>query len=762
MADLVGITMGKYQLVERLGRGGMADVYKGYQPGLDRYVAVKVLHPHLSEEVDFITRFQREARSVANLHHPYIVQVFDFDVQDERYYMVMEYIEGGQTLKELLQNLNVEGRKLPPDQTLDIIAKIADALDYAHNQGMIHRDIKPSNILLRSLNQPVLGDFGIARIIGQTGLTGSGAMIGTPAYMSPEQGRGEQADERSDLYALGIVLYEMLTGIPPYDADTPYGIILKHINDPIVPPGALIRSLPPDIEKITLKSLAKSPIDRYQSAGEMRNALRKGMEGVINATPTGQTTPPKGTLPSESTRAVTTMEAPIMDDGITLAAPPPQRSTETTKQKPSSRWIWATVGITAILILGVIIAFVIPSIPPSNQISTLTQQPASSSEDNEAAEILLKQGLELMHEGNLKEALDSFDQVLQLNPDHPSALAGRGIVLIGLNKPEAAAIDITHAYHLAPDNARVNLAIGLLHTHAEGHYDRQAAMAEFTKAIEYCGSEAGLCAKAYQQRALIQAWDFDNLADAVMDMNKAIEIAPDQESIGDLYAIRADMRFAAGEHDAGFRDFEIAYEKSRQGEFLERAAVHAVRIENYEKAMVYHEQLLKDQAGHPHYMVGKAYIQWKTGDLDAAIGTAKKALELHPDLPEGHYLLGILYREQGQLEKAMAELDPLSQATNTSEGYGFPFLMPEFGHEILYDMAQTLYRMGDTNRAFDFCDRSLKNIDWPLPYILRGRILAERGELGPAREQYLMALDRVNDNEELAAHINNLLAELSN
>ena len=264
MADLTGQMLGKYQLVARLGRGGMADVYKGYQPGLDRYVAVKVMHAHLAEDADFITRFQREARAVARLRHPHIVQVHDFDVFDGHYYMVMEYIEGSQTLKELLRELNAHNQRLPLASTLDIVAKVADALDYAHRQGMVHRDIKPSNILLPTSDCPVLSDFGIAKLAGQTGLTSSGAMIGTPAYMSPEQGRGEPADERSDIYALGIVLYEMLVGEPPYNADTPYAVILKHINDPVVPPHVYVAGLPDSVERIVLRSLAKNPADRYE------------------------------------------------------------------------------------------------------------------------------------------------------------------------------------------------------------------------------------------------------------------------------------------------------------------------------------------------------------------------------------------------------------------------------------------------------------------------------------------------------------------
>ncbi len=274
MTDLTGQTLGRYQIVERLGRGGMADVYKAYQPSLDRYVAIKVMHPHLADQTEFITRFEREARAVAKLRHPNIIQVYDFDVQEDRYFMAMEYVEGSRTLKEVLADLRARHESLALAEILNIIAKVADALDYAHRQGMIHRDVKPSNVLLPDLDTPLLSDFGIARLAGLTGLTATNMSIGTPAYMAPELGKGETASEKSDIYALGIVLYECLTGAPPYDADTPYAVILKHINDPLIPPHIVVKNLPDDVERIVFKSLAKDPVDRYPNAALMRDALK--------------------------------------------------------------------------------------------------------------------------------------------------------------------------------------------------------------------------------------------------------------------------------------------------------------------------------------------------------------------------------------------------------------------------------------------------------------------------------------------------------
>ena len=274
MNDLVGRNIGKYRVVARLGRGGMAEVYKAYQPGLNRYVAIKVLHGHLAGDEDFIERFEREAAAVAQLRHSHIVTVYDFDIEDGRYYMVMEFVEGP-TLKAELKERSVQGQIFTLSETARIFFSLASAIDYAHTRGMVHRDLKPANVMFTSDGQVVLTDFGIARIVGATRLTLTGAIAGTPAYMSPEQGQGERGDERSDIYSLGVVLYEMVTGQVPFDADTPFAIILKHINDPLPLPTEIYPDIPEAVERVILKAMSKNPDDRYQSADQMAKALRE-------------------------------------------------------------------------------------------------------------------------------------------------------------------------------------------------------------------------------------------------------------------------------------------------------------------------------------------------------------------------------------------------------------------------------------------------------------------------------------------------------
>ncbi len=269
--DLVGKLLGgKYELQERIGRGGMAEVYRAYHAALDRNVAIKILHPFLGEDPAFKDRFESEARNVARLRHPNIVQVYDFehDTTRDLYYMVMEYIDGA-SLRARLLSLEFEGQRLTIPESINITRQLASALAYAHSRGMIHRDIKPGNIMFDSEGRVVLTDFGIARIISGPNMTASGSMVGTPAYMSPEQGLGQSGDNRSDIYSLGIVLYQMVTGTIPYDADTPIAVVLKHVNDPLPPPSGLNPDIPEGLERILYKALAKSPAERYQNVEEM-------------------------------------------------------------------------------------------------------------------------------------------------------------------------------------------------------------------------------------------------------------------------------------------------------------------------------------------------------------------------------------------------------------------------------------------------------------------------------------------------------------
>ncbi len=307
-----GDLLGKYRIIDRIGKGGMAEVYRGRHEKLDRTVAVKILHSSLANDSDFIARFEREARLAANLRHTNIVQVYDFDTQKDRLYMVMEYINGG-TLKELLDKQKETGKYLSFRVISRILSQIASALDYAHSQGMLHRDLKPSNILLDKSGNAFLSDFGIARIIGQSGITRSGAIMGTPAYMSPEQGSDESLTASSDIYSLGVILFEMLTGQVPFEAESPIVVLHKQVHEPAPSVLSFRKDLPHQIEPVLEKALSKDPVGRFDTAAELINTFsavcsknridNPTQEKAHTAKPTVRTWGKRITKPGESAKS---------------------------------------------------------------------------------------------------------------------------------------------------------------------------------------------------------------------------------------------------------------------------------------------------------------------------------------------------------------------------------------------------------------------------------------------------------------------------
>jgi len=263
-----GAVVGSYRVMEKIGRGGMATVFRAYQPGLDRHVALKVLPEFFAEEETYRERFRQEAMSVARLRHPNILQVFDFGHRDGIAYIVMELVEGG-TLADRL------GEPMQLDAVLSLLEPLAAALDYAHSRGVLHRDIKPSNVLLRDDGTPVLADFGLAKIAGALRrLTTSGTVMGTPEYMSPEQAGDGQVSPASDRYAMAVVAYEMLTGRVPFQADTPVAVLISHVTRAMPSTHELGGELSAHVEDVLRKGLAKNPDERYPSASSFVHALR--------------------------------------------------------------------------------------------------------------------------------------------------------------------------------------------------------------------------------------------------------------------------------------------------------------------------------------------------------------------------------------------------------------------------------------------------------------------------------------------------------
>ena len=285
--NLIGRTIGQYRVISMIAQGGMATVYLAVHIGLNRKIALKVLLPVYAQNREFVERFQREAQAAAKLKHPNIIQIYDAGQIEGYYFIAMEYIEGG-SLQDKVAELSRQRKRMDIDTALSITRQIATALDYAHRHGIIHRDVKPSNILLAEGGRAILTDLGIAKAVAGTALTKTMMAVGTPQYMSPEQGKGEEIDHRADIYSLGVVLYEMLAGRTPFQADTPWAVIHQHVYETPPPLERFNPAIAPSIREIVNKAIAKDPLRRYRTAREMAVALDAviAVPGIITEPPT--------------------------------------------------------------------------------------------------------------------------------------------------------------------------------------------------------------------------------------------------------------------------------------------------------------------------------------------------------------------------------------------------------------------------------------------------------------------------------------------
>jgi len=329
----IGQTLGgRYRIDDILGQGGMSAVYKAYDPNLRRVVAVKLIHAHLADDPKFVVRFEEEATAVAQLRHPNIVQVFDFNHDNDLYYMVQEFV-AGETLQERLRRLNKSNRRMPLNEAIGYIINICDAAGYAHNRGLVHRDIKPANIMVDIHGQAILMDFGIVKITGGEKHTATGAVVGTALYLAPESIRGETPDPRSDQYSLGVTLFEAVSGRPPYEADSAMTLMMMHLNDPLPDLRQLRPEVPAALVAVIEKALAKSREDRYASMAEFASALRVALATLGSAAPAATVADQPG-QESQAVEAAKIASAPL-PSWVAPAGPasqparPPQKPAET-------------------------------------------------------------------------------------------------------------------------------------------------------------------------------------------------------------------------------------------------------------------------------------------------------------------------------------------------------------------------------------------------------------------------------------------------
>jgi serine/threonine-protein kinase len=400
---------GRYQLGELLGRGGMAEVRKGVDTRLGRVVAVKRLRTDLASDATFQARFRREAQSSASLNHPAIVAVYDTGEEPKddggtmvaQPYIVMEFV-AGRTLRDILR----EGRKILPERALEITSGVLSALDYSHRAGIIHRDIKPGNVMLTPTGDVKVMDFGIARAISDaaSSMTQTAAVVGTAQYLSPEQARGESVDSRSDVYSAGCLLYELLTGRPPFVGDSPVAVAYQHVREPAAPPSHHDADLTPQIDAIVMKSLAKRVEDRYQSAAQMRADIERYLSGR----PVSVVMPP---VPDDDppTSATAVVATPTTAETMVRRPLPPQE-----EERGRRVWLWLVLGLLVLALLAAAYA-VWPKLFPDEPTQVKVPSVVGLQREKARSEIA-DAGLEI--DDRQRECSDQYDvgQVISQDP----------------------------------------------------------------------------------------------------------------------------------------------------------------------------------------------------------------------------------------------------------------------------------------------------------------------------------------------------------
>lgn len=419
MSFQVGETVGRYRIVEQLGQGGMATVFKAYHAELDRFVALKVLHPAFLEDTSFLTRFQREARLVAKLDHPNIVPIYDYAEHEGRPYLVMKFIEG-ETLKARL------GRgPITPDEIQSIVEAVGTALGYAHKQGILHRDVKPSNVLLANDGQIYLADYGLARIAqsGESTLT-SDMILGTPQYISPEQALGKKdLDEGTDIYSFGVMLYELTVGKVPFSADTPFSIIHDHIYSPLPLPRHVNPAVSEEVERVLLKALSKERADRHKDVKSLVMAFKQAL----------QTGVPAPITPEQAETLHVETETPTLPPTLPVTTAAVSGSMKKPKKPRKFPWMWLALAV--ILFFGCL--FVFWAIRSTRSFRTVPTQTG------------IAETLAPFQTSQKSSEIDQAMRAVEENPDDPSAHLQLALAYQQAGMPELEQDSITHVENLA-------------------------------------------------------------------------------------------------------------------------------------------------------------------------------------------------------------------------------------------------------------------------------------------------------------------------
>jgi len=650
--DLIGVNLGRYQVVELVGRGGMASVYRAHDPRLSRQVAVKVPHPHLASDPDFSARFLREARAVAALRHPNIVQVFDFGEEGDTTFMVMELIEGP-TLATVLAEQARLATPLGPGDVVVLGSAMGSAIDYAAARGMIHRDIKPSNIILEGGVRPVLTDYGIARILGATTHTVAGVVVGSAHYMSPEQAQALPLDARSDLYSLAVVLFEALAGRVPFDADTTMAILTQHMTVPAPSVRSYNPSIPAGFDPVLTKALAKVPADRYQDGAQLAEALHAAIRGPSQTA--GHSVEDAAAL--QTTAGGTRVDLPVQAPSIPAAAEPaaapqapvwhPNGGPTAPGRRAGARRMptWALL-LAALAVIGALTAVIILATRNGGETTTTV---AAAEEQERLAEADA-----LLWGGQILDASTQYLAILQANPSFAPAHRQLGIAYYMMSDSDYQAETQLHiATEALPDDAVAAAFLG--QTISRRQRDRRAT--DFTEAEQWLRRAVQLDEKSELPHAF--------LAEMLAAAGRTEGAQQEAETALALNSTSSWAQFGAGithafadEWDQALPFYTQAVVLNPSWPHLYPALIEALRYAgSYEEALEYCATLQKLGQGYEaEALADKAFTLKDAGDTQGAIEAFNASLAIDDTDDYTHWGLGSLLYREGSCPEALPHL----------------------------------------------------------------------------------------------------------